>query len=197
MRHRAVIFDLFGTLVDNFARAAYRQVMARMAAQLGAPVEEFSIAWDGSFHERAAGVLPDVATALRTVCERLGVQPSPAQVQTAVGTRLEYTRRNLVPREGVPETLKTLRQAGLKVGLITDCTWEVPHLWESTPFAGLFDATIFSCTVRLKKPDPAIYRLACTQLAVAPGNRIDEDPWLGPRITTIPEVLPIALAGDA
>ena len=31
-----------------------------------------------------------------------------------------------------------------------------------------FDATVFSCSVGMRKPDPRIYRLACEELGVEP-----------------------------
>jgi putative hydrolase of the HAD superfamily len=40
-------------------------------------------------------------------------------------------------------------------------------VWSETPFAGLFDAEVFSCSCRLRKPDPQIYRSALDQLGVA------------------------------
>ena len=39
-------------------------------------------------------------------------------------------------------------------------------MWPETPFHGLFDSTVFSCSVGMKKPDPAIYALACEELGV-------------------------------
>jgi putative hydrolase of the HAD superfamily len=52
------------------------------------------------------------------------------------------------------------------------CSEEVAELWEETPFAGLFDSTVFSCSVGLRKPDPAIYRLALGELGVEPGEAL-------------------------
>ncbi len=43
-------------------------------------------------------------------------------------------------------------------------------LWKSTPFAPLFDAAVFSCVVKLKKPDPQIYLRACADLRVVPAD---------------------------
>ena len=54
--------------------------------------------------------------------------------------------------------------------MISVCSEEVPELWEETPFAGLFDSTVFSCSVGLRKPDPAIYRLALDELGVEPAD---------------------------
>ena len=71
-----------------------------------------------------------------------------------------------MPQEGVLETLRKLRERGFRLGMISVCSEEVAELWEETPFAGLFDSTVFSCSVGLRKPDPAIYRLALDELGV-------------------------------
>ena len=59
---------------------------------------------------------------------------------------------------------------GQKLGLITVCSQEVADIWDETPFAGLFDATVFSSSVGLSKPDPRIYELACERLGVEPAD---------------------------
>ena len=41
MRPKAVIFDLFGTLVNSFTRREYDQVNAQMAAAVSVPYPEF------------------------------------------------------------------------------------------------------------------------------------------------------------
>ena len=39
---RAIIFDLFGTLVDNFSFRRHEQVVTRMATLLGVPRADFA-----------------------------------------------------------------------------------------------------------------------------------------------------------
>jgi putative hydrolase of the HAD superfamily len=81
--------------------------------------------------------------------------------------RREWTRGILArPREGVVETVQELRRRGIRTGLITVCSEDVVDVWPETPFAGLFDAEVFSCSCGLRKPDPQIYRLALEQLGV-------------------------------
>ncbi|MFL5958852.1 MAG: HAD family hydrolase [Gaiellaceae bacterium] len=70
------------------------------------------------------------------------------------------------------ETLVELRDRGYRVGLITVCSEDVPDVWSETGFVDLFDATVFSCSVGLRKPDPRIYQLACEQLGAEPGEAI-------------------------
>ena len=67
------------------------------------------------------------------------------------------------PRADAVSTLTVLRQIGHVLGLVSDCAAEVPTLWESTVFAPLITAPVFSCAVKMKKPEPGIYQLACTR----------------------------------
>jgi putative hydrolase of the HAD superfamily len=117
------------------------------------------------------------------------------------------------PRPGVLDTIAELRRRGLGVGLITVCSEDVVDVWEETPFAGVFDSVVFSCSCGYLKPDPRIYELALRKLGVEGREAIfvgdgtnDElagaegvgmravqigatQPWSGERIATIPEVL--------
>jgi putative hydrolase of the HAD superfamily len=56
--------------------------------------------------------------------------------------------------------------------LITVCSEDVPDVWSETVFADVFDATVFSCSVGLRKPDPRIYRIACEELDVEPEDAV-------------------------
>ena len=168
MRFEAVVFDLFGTLIDNFSRQEYERLLAAMAGVLGLPTADFSRLWLATFDQRAVGLLASVEANVLHCYRTLGREAAPADVAAAVRLRMAFTERALVPRPSAIETLATLRAAGCKLGLISDCSSEVPLLWPNTPFAALFDAALFSCAVGLKKPDPRLYRLACDRLGVPP-----------------------------
>jgi FMN phosphatase YigB (HAD superfamily) len=45
MKYDSVIFDLFGTLVDNIPDEAFERVQTQMAAILQAPEEDFARLW--------------------------------------------------------------------------------------------------------------------------------------------------------
>ena len=98
----------------------------------------------------------------------LGKPVTEAQINQAIQVRLDYTARALAPRADALATLRTLRTASLKIAFISDCTSEVPDVWPDSALEGLFDATIFSCSVGLKKPDPRIYQLALDRLGMKP-----------------------------
>jgi putative hydrolase of the HAD superfamily len=141
---------------------------------------------------------------------------SPEVAEEIAGMRRAVTQQGLVPVPGAIETISELRRRGLLIGLITVCSDDVPALWPETPFQGLFDAEVFSCSVGLRKPDPRIYLLACEQLRVEPGEAMfvgdgandelagaervgmtavlierpgEEQDWPGRRVRSLPELL--------
>jgi putative hydrolase of the HAD superfamily len=57
-----------------------------------------------------------------------------------------------------------VRSQGLKTGLLSN-SWSLRH-YPRARFDALFDATVISGEVGLRKPDPAIYRLATERLGV-------------------------------
>ncbi|HJN16767.1 MAG TPA: HAD family hydrolase [Armatimonadota bacterium] len=170
MRYQAVIFDLFGTLIDNLSRAGHENVLREMGDIMGVGREEFVREWVGCVRERMAGRLGDVRENVGAICERLGAQADPKRIDEAVEHKLDYTRQVLTPREGALETLRALRAGGMKTGLLTDCSSEVPKLWEETAFAPLIDEPVFSHSAGLKKPDPRIYHLTCDRLGARPAE---------------------------
>jgi putative hydrolase of the HAD superfamily len=169
VKYDAVIFDLYGTLVDNFPGAAFDRTAADMASCLGLPLQDFTLLWNvDTWPMRVVGHFPTTEANIEHICDLLDVTVEEALVKTAAQIRFDFSRRILIPRDDAVETLKTLKSAGYKTGLISDCSLEVPLLWSELPFAPFIDAPIFSCSVKLKKPDPRIFLLACEQLAVEP-----------------------------
>jgi FMN phosphatase YigB (HAD superfamily) len=122
MACRAVIFDLFGTLIHNFSRSEYRAVLDRMAALLGAPAEEFARAWVATFPERTLGSSATTEDDTARVCRQLHVSPSAARLAAAARLRIDLTRRYLVPRDGALEVLGALRARGVGDGSSRELT---------------------------------------------------------------------------
>jgi putative hydrolase of the HAD superfamily len=165
---KAVIFDLFGTLVDFLSSEEWGRSDEAIASVLSVSVDEFRKAWGSINSERHEGRFGGLEGDVKHVCGLLGLNPTPAQVSAVVEIRLDVVRKNLKPKTSAVETLAYLRSFGFKTGLITGCPSEVPMLWEETSFMGLMDTLVFSSTARMSKPDPRIYRLACEQLSIPP-----------------------------
>jgi putative hydrolase of the HAD superfamily len=168
MKYKAVIFDLFGTLVDNFSIREQNNILLQMASIVSAPADEFVRLWLGTFNERATGVLPSPEANIEHICRKLEIPAENTRIQQAARIRLDFTVRSMVPRAGAIELLSALKTSGYKTGLISDCSAELPAIWADTPFAPLIDVPIFSCTTGMRKPDPRIYRIATDQLGVKP-----------------------------
>lgn len=162
-----VIFDLFGTLVDDFASSA-GQMHAEFVKALAVASEPFTKLWRQTTEMRVIGAFQTVEASIEYVCSLLGAQVTAEQMTRAVEIRLQSIKRTLTPRPDALETLARLKNDGYRIGLLSNCSIEIPLVWHETDFTNSFDSTIFSSRERLKKPDLRIYQLACDRLGVMP-----------------------------
>ena len=201
---QAVVFDLFETLID-YDEQTSRDLSDAVADLLGRDREGFHAVWRAGRPARDSGPLRDYLASI-------GIEGEEADrlVELRRASSLALLAE---PRPGVLETIAELRSRGLSCGLITVCSEDVVDVWEQTPFGGVFDSVVFSCSCGYRKPDPRIYHLALRELGVEPAAALfvgdganDElagaeavgmravqigsgQPWSGERIATIPEVL--------
>jgi putative hydrolase of the HAD superfamily len=167
MTIRAVIFDLFGTLVDEFVSSVGR-MNEEVAAALKVPLETFAAHWRQISDMRTMGVFQTVEESIEYICTVMNAQVTAEQLAEAVAIRLRYTRRALEPKPNAVATIRRLKAQGYKLALLSNCSIEIPIVWPETAFAPLVDTAVFSSRDRLKKPDPRVYHLVCERLGVAP-----------------------------
>lgn len=163
---KAVILDFFGTLVPVLPLAEHKAVLGDMAAIVGVSPDVFVQQWLSMFNKRVTGGFPSSHANVEAICNMLSVPVESVRCEQAVSVRYAYVRRHIVPRPNAIATLREIRARGLKVGLITDCSSELPELWHETAFAELFDVTVFSCVAKVKKPNPEIYHQAANKLGM-------------------------------
>jgi putative hydrolase of the HAD superfamily len=94
----------------------------------------------------------------RQIAQLLGVQPAGL---------IQGLLADLRPEPLIAEAVARARTAGIQVGVITNSWGTAPY----DPYAAYqlhqrFDAVVISSQVGLRKPEPAIYRLAADELAV-------------------------------
>lgn len=166
--YKAVLFDLFGTLVENMPAAAHVQMIDSMAAALGVAPADLERAWSATGRDRFYGNFRTVEANLARVGELLGVTFAPEAVRQAVATRLEAIRTALEPRPDAVATLTELRAAGLRIGMVTNCPFETELLWPENPLAPLVEAPGFSSALGRCKPDRLFFLDVCAMLGVAP-----------------------------
>lgn len=163
---RAVVFDFFGTLTDPAAEAERHDVFTATAGALGIAAPQFWAVARGCFDERMTGVLGDAPTMLRELARRCGIRPTDRQVADAVAVHRSGSARIRRPRPGVLAALDTLRAAGFRLAVLSDCGSELCDGWDATVFASRIDATVFSWQEGYRKPDPRLYATAASRLGV-------------------------------
>jgi putative hydrolase of the HAD superfamily len=221
---RAMIFDLFNTLVPGGSVGDRTTVNHEIAAVLGVDAVAFDEAFVALSYERFTGAFGDLAGTVRAIAGRLGGKPTDDQVERATALRRALTAELLatVPDQTI-STLDELRLAGWRIGLVSNVTSETPDRWRESKLLPYFDAVAFSSELGVAKPEPGIYLAACARLDVPPAEcfylgdgaddelaaasalgmyavrtteHADSDPsWAGPTIGSLTE-LPAVLSGE-
>lgn len=168
MTLRAVVFDFYGTLTAGRSDDAQRRARVAQADVLGVDADAFDAELTATVHERFSGAGGSIAGSLRWVCSRVGAQPSDAQLAEASRVRLAAERGFGDPRPAAVDVLRGVHELGLRVGLISDCSAELPEYFADLPIAPFVDATVFSFVTGERKPDAPNYLNCCAQLRVEP-----------------------------
>jgi HAD superfamily hydrolase (TIGR01509 family) len=162
-----VLFDMDGTLVET--EDLWGEAMYALAAQLGG-------ALSAEARERTAGTSMHAAMAI--IYADLGLDPAGQDVDADARwvedeTAALMTSRGMPWRPGARELLATVRAAGLRTALVTTTPRRVATLVLDRITAELggdpFDVTVCGDEAGARKPDPAPYRTAMTDLGVEPG----------------------------
>jgi putative hydrolase of the HAD superfamily len=161
VRFRAVIFDLWQTLVP-FPVESANEMYGRVVEAWGIDPETFNEIWHRRHLERMTGPMEPH---LRSIAAELQLT---GDLDAVMQVRRDWTLEALVPRAEALPTLRELRHRGDKLGMISACSQDVPDVWDRTPLGGLFDSTVFSCSVGFTKPDRRIYELCAEELEVEP-----------------------------
>jgi putative hydrolase of the HAD superfamily len=161
VRFRAVIFDLWQTLVP-FPVESANEMYGRLVETWGADPDTFRELWHRRRLERETGPMEPH---LRSIAEELQLT---GDLDAIIRIRRDWTLGALVPRPEALPTLAELRSRGHKLGMISACSEDVVEVWDRTALAGLFDSTVFSCSVGVSKPDRRIYELCADELGVEP-----------------------------
>lgn len=172
----AVLFDFTGVLTtspfDALADFERRSDVAPGALQrvlLG----DYAGDGDHPWHRIERGEIPfsEYAAALPALAAAEGIDLDATGIFGAFS--------GLVVHEPVVEAIRRLRTTGLRTALVTNNVREYASLWRDlVPVDELFDVVVESWEVGVRKPNPAIYRLACERLGMAPERAVflDDQP---------------------
>ncbi len=165
-RPRAVLFDLFHTLVSVAPPATVGE--RAIPDILGIPAHE----WQRRFYDddtagRCLGRVRDAVLAMRTVTHSIDPTVEEARILEAVASRRRRFHACLVRIEpSVLDALDRLRVAGIRTALVSDAGADDVEAWERSPLRERLDAVVFSFEVGMRKPDLRIYRDALRRVGV-------------------------------
>lgn len=169
MRFEAVLLDLDGTLLDTVSDISDASNAMLASLQLPALPEATVRSYVGKGSE-------NLVVRLLTH-HAVDATPGSAQLKQALDLfyrhyrRLNGVRTQIYP--GVPEGLRTFRDAGLKMAVVTNKPEEFTHtLLTRTGLADFFDIVVCGDTCEHKKPHPLPFLHACERLGVAPGDAL-------------------------
>ena len=167
---RAVIFDMFETLITHYRSPLY--FGTQMAQDAGIDPALFLAMWRPTEHARSIGV-----RTLESVLEeilRAGGRWDPdgsSLVRTITQKRIE-TKRDCFRRlhDGILPMMEELQARGLGLGLISNCFSEEAPVIRESILAPYFDAACLSWEMGTAKPDPEIFLRCADMLGVSPAE---------------------------
>lgn len=175
----AVFFDFGGVFIPS-PFAAMGGAAVRLGIEEAVLIESvfgpYDADTDHPWHRLERGELSfaDARTAIGDLSEERGLErldPFVALADLAVGHTV---------RDFMVDAVRDLRTRGIRTGIITNNIAEFGETWRAMiPVDELFDDIVDSSAVGVRKPDAAIYRLACERLGVEPSSAVFIDDYQG------------------
>jgi putative hydrolase of the HAD superfamily len=174
--HGTVLFDAGGVLLDLDYAFLKRLLDARhVPTTVAALAESESIARttiDRRVREggRSSEAWRDY---FRILLTRVGTPPE--GTEEIIDTLAEAHQRVglwTVAIEGAVATVRALKEAGHRLGVVSNAEGRVERDLLGAGYAGLFETVVDSHVVGVEKPDPAIFRIAMERMNVTPGTAI-------------------------
>lgn len=176
----AVLFDFGGVFIDSpFA------VAEAGAARLGVSLEDMVRVMFGSYDtdddhpwhrlERGEISFEDARGEIAALARAGGLgELDPFEVLAALAGDTHG------PREFVVDFVREVRDVGVKTGIVTNNVAEFASFWRPIlPLDDLFDDVVDSSQVGVRKPNPAIFDLACRRLGVEGPRTLFVDDYEG------------------
>lgn len=119
-------------------------------------------------HQLEVGAIDDEEFFDRMVARYVAAGGEPFDARTA---QKVVFGRGLAACGVMVDVVRQVRAAGYRTALLTNISRTGEAIWSSLlPVGDLFDTVVDSSQVGMRKPDPAIYRLTCERLGLAPSQ---------------------------
>jgi putative hydrolase of the HAD superfamily len=211
-RPEVVFFDLGDTLMRTHPSWASVYLLGLREHGIDVAEEELARAlaaaaatgaWmvEGAFEATEQASYERVKAYDQAVLDELGYPDLPDPVFRSI-ERAFMRRSSWHVFPDVQPTIEALRDAGLRLGVISNWVWGGPELLHDVELAQHFDGVVVSARVGFQKPDPGIFRHALELLDVTPDKAIHvgdsyQADVLGARRVGITPVLIDRRVGDA
>jgi FMN phosphatase YigB (HAD superfamily) len=167
---KAVIFDLFGAVVDPFDfRPKDLDFNAKIAEVFNLDAGSFTKYWNESLHIRNTSKSRKPLNLLEDYLTRNNSRtPSKGDLliaDTLLGRYYDMALQN--PKSDVVFALHNLKYQGLKLGVLANTNSREISTWFRSPLSGVFEATGFSCNIGVETPKVEAYNHVMTKLGVS------------------------------
>jgi HAD superfamily hydrolase (TIGR01509 family) len=160
---RAVLFDLYDTLL-YLDSGIVIETRHQLAIRAGVDPEPWGVLWRENVLDRMLGKLGSLEDEIRTMLRQSSADPVAELAETEM---VGWARAVTLYDDAIP-TLAALRERGLLLGLISNCSAQAGAVLERIGLAQYFDGITLSYDVGIAKPDPGIFEHAYRQLGVTP-----------------------------
>ena len=164
---RAVIFDMFETLITHYNSPLYFGV--QMSKDIGISEAEFRKIWTPTEHDRSIGrisfeevityILKEYNCYLEELLRTITDKRIAAKVEC-----FKHLHEEIIPM------LSALKEKGYLIGLISNCFSEETKVIRESVLFPYFDAPFLSYEQGIAKPDEEIFRRCMQELGVSAGE---------------------------
>jgi len=164
-----VIFDMHGTLVYEDPDVPTQWCI--MAQRLGVDHVAFAEVFNKDVKPLMTGKM-GAHRRYKNVLESLGLDAGPDQARGFEAMELELRREAAKLYPGALDVLKILREKGLHLGLLTNCTPVWAEILSHLGLVHLFHAVLLSCDQGMAKPDRRFFSSALEKIGTTPKKTV-------------------------
>ena len=166
---KAVLFDFWGTLVENGVYPSPVRQVRRVMGLRDTPFPEFITTFEHSFMTKRFATLKD---AFEESAKAFGLEPSIPMIESLIG----MWNKNTLLAKLYPEStdvLLRLKEKGVKIGLVSNTdSFSVTAVLEKYKLPELFDHINLSCDAGMLKSDPEMFATSLKALGVSKDDAV-------------------------
>ncbi|HEX5936814.1 MAG TPA: HAD-IA family hydrolase [Actinomycetota bacterium] len=167
----AALLDLYDTVV----RTRWGELSTRITGELEIDRSDLYRAYDETRAARSVGAFDGPEGDMAAIVEAAGVAPSPELIERLVSLERAFAETGIEVWEDSIPVVSELRARGVRTALISNCSHSTRGVVDRLRLDEAFDEIVLSVEVGLRKPDPAIYRLALERLGADPDRAVFVD----------------------